>query len=603
VELRGTLSRAEFSNTQLDQEFKCSRSALLETQTELKAVQHALASAEYARTVLEEKGESQRQRLNDAKDQAVASCREAADSRLASVREESRLELAKISSRLQHAESAAQTAEQALACSRAQSVAAGENVTTLRCDLDHLRRELLDVGAVRASLEKEVTTTNSGLVDERQRVQAAFNELELQRNSLEVHVQELHVRLTDNSQRLAGQEKQEQQQRAILEASIKDRDFRIKDLELGVAELRDVANKNEAEAASYRQQVADLKATLEKMTEDGAQERRRMDDERKRLEEVVTCQAASVRESQEQYEKWRATNMEALDRVQYEKFSREAELYQTERVCGTELKEATRKMNEAQASLETSHEDIARLRHLLNSSQSELEQLKRDRAVDASDKAKEREKLDAAVKRSLTLEALREESTASMTRQAQTSTTSQLEASEKCANDMLESKRERHATISEYELRLETMRKEHESRLRSIEGRLTGEISRLHDQLDALLRENEQLKRVLSETRASQDRNSVQSQLENQIGRLQQHTDDLRKDLNRSSSLGSLRASVGIRDENSQAPVQFDRRIAHRMPSGVAPASSSLGTGGWVFGPPLDHSASDSHDLRTTLER
>merc|ERR1712048_795489 len=95
-----------------------------------------------------------------------------------------------------------------------------------------------------------------------------------------------------------------------------------------------------------------------------------------------------------------------------------------------------------------------------------------------------------------------------------------------------------NATASEYESRLERLRAEYESRIDSLQSRFGHNFERERARMDAVVRENDQLRRLLAERKANdvEGINSLHADLEKSISKLQQQTGEFRDDLSRSLS-------------------------------------------------------------------
>merc|ERR1712061_400757 len=92
--------------------------------------------------------------------------------------------------------------------------------------------------------------------------------------------------------------------------------------------------------------------------------------------------------------------------------------------------------------------------------------------------------------------------------------------------------------VAEYEQRLERLRAEYESRIESMQSRFKHNFERERARIDAVMSENEELRRMLAERKAADasSANSLHSELEKSISKLQQQTSEFKDDLSRSWS-------------------------------------------------------------------
>jgi len=85
------------------------------------------------------------------------------------------------------------------------------------------------VNAVRKNLESDLLNSRRELVDERARLQAMVDRLELQRSALEGETQTWQAKFAESAKSCADREATESKRIATLETSVHDRDVRLED--------------------------------------------------------------------------------------------------------------------------------------------------------------------------------------------------------------------------------------------------------------------------------------------------------------------------------------------------------------------------------------
>mmetsp|Transcript_104518 Transcript_104518/g.213167 ORF Transcript_104518/g.213167 Transcript_104518/m.213167 type:complete len:207 (+) Transcript_104518:1-621(+) len=127
-----------------------------------------------------------------------------------------------------------------------------------------------------------------------------------------------------------------------------------------------------------------------------------------------------------------------------------------------------------------------------------------------------------------------------LTQQLEEASTKHLQDKQGLEKELEELRRAKDRLTKEQEWRTERVKAECESRLQSLDSRHAAELEQQRARADMVLRENEQLRRFLSEQRkgSTLGMTSLQGQLEGHMARLQQHTEELRGDLHTSKTDG-----------------------------------------------------------------
>lgn len=131
--------------------------------------------------------------------------------------------------------------------------------------------------------------------------------------------------------------------------------------------------------------------------------------------------------------------------------------------------------------------------------------------------------------------------------------------------------------VLEREKRSEWLKVEYEKRIQSIESHHKAELEREKARVDSVLHQNDQLRRFFAEHKKSSTAgmSSLQSQLESHILRLQQHTSELRGDLDRSTT-----APMSPRGFESPSARGASQRVSGGVTAAPAAAPSAAGPTG-----------------------
>eukprot|EP00929_Paragymnodinium_shiwhaense_P041124 TRINITY_DN21383_c0_g1_i1.p1 TRINITY_DN21383_c0_g1~~TRINITY_DN21383_c0_g1_i1.p1 ORF type:complete len:1237 (+),score=290.65 TRINITY_DN21383_c0_g1_i1:149-3859(+) len=546
------LQQAEAARGQLELESHRVKLELTDFQRQARECRDALMGAELVKQGLQEQLEEQRRRMTHANDTALTSCRELSEQRLSLLAEEGRVSLASAVEKLQQAEAQTRAVESALAAAQIRCDAEAEAAQALRSSLEAGKADLQDAATAKSSLEAQLSASESALHQERRNLE----EIELERKVLKTELQSANDKIIDNTRSFEEKEAMHIQVAGVLEASIRDRDHRLEERQKQLAESvqaqaasrqalaeahaesRHLLTESQAEASSQQKRIADFKASLEKCAADAAEDKRRSEEERRRLEETLADQAKAAMEAQGQFERWREANLVSLQQEKNDGLAKLTKLDQEREKLRSECNERGIQLAEMKGRLDTAEEDIKRVRYLLSESQDNMSNLRLEYQRDEQLRTAESQQLQQEIKQvSASLQtALQSEAT--ITKKLEDAFAQHLEEERKLEREVAEAKRVGEQMVVEREQRLERLRTECDSRVKAIEARCARELERENSRVDTLLRENDQLKRLVAEQRqnSAQGMNSLQHQLEEHIQRLQQHTSDLRVDLNRSGS-------------------------------------------------------------------
>eukprot|EP00747_Dinoflagellata_sp_TGD_P021983 gnl/TRDRNA2_/TRDRNA2_128831_c0_seq2.p1 gnl/TRDRNA2_/TRDRNA2_128831_c0~~gnl/TRDRNA2_/TRDRNA2_128831_c0_seq2.p1 ORF type:complete len:1008 (+),score=235.61 gnl/TRDRNA2_/TRDRNA2_128831_c0_seq2:223-3024(+) len=556
-QLRRETPKLEAANAKLEQELRGSQQRVTELQRQVRESEDALATSVASNQNLRDQLEDERVRLTATQEAAIAAARDACQQKLNLSAESAQAELARASDQLKVAEQQSRQGEAELAQARALASAAEEATERLRHDLQQSKSELDDAGAMRKALEGQLADAKEELASDRSKLQSEIDSLEHAKTALEAESQAMHDRLLEVTKACTDRDAERTRISGALEAGIRDRDLRLEERERKLVEARDAAAEAAAEAAVQRQRNAEITTTLEAVTRDATEERRRLEEERHRLEETISAQSRTAQEAHVNYERWRESHMLSLRQVQEETVSKVNALDREKEICSSELTDSLKKLAETQARLEASEEDCNRIRYLLNESQSNISWVKQEKERSQDEGLAIKAQLQEEVKQvSGALEsAMRNE--VGLTQQLEEATARYQQERQKFEREQEDARRNLERQAAEADQRVERLKTEYEGRIQSIESRHGGELERERTRMDAVLRENDQLRRYMADQRksSSQGMTALQSQLESHIARLQQHTNELRGDLNRSAAAAmTLDGSSGVASPRLTAP-------------------------------------------------
>merc|ERR1719440_1484303 len=197
------------------------------------------------------------------------------------------------------------------------------------------------------------------------------------------------------------------------------------------------------------------------------------------------------------------------------------------------------KLTEALTKLDAAEQDLNRVRSLLSETQSTAERIKKEKDQEEKSSAAKGYQLqeELRLRQGALDSATRNE--VSLTQQLEELTTSHRQDRHRTDLEITELKRTSDEQLAERDQRIEWLKAEYEKRIQALESHHAGEVEREKGRVDAALLQNEQLRRFFAEQKKTSNAgmSSLQSQLESHISRMQQHTSELRGDLNRSQSL------------------------------------------------------------------
>eukprot|EP00928_Gymnodinium_smaydae_P012300 TRINITY_DN14468_c0_g1_i1.p1 TRINITY_DN14468_c0_g1~~TRINITY_DN14468_c0_g1_i1.p1 ORF type:complete len:1349 (-),score=386.82 TRINITY_DN14468_c0_g1_i1:106-3765(-) len=531
-----------------EQEHRGGQAALEDCRRQVQQRDDALASSELEQCSLREQMEAQRRRLTEAQDRAVITCRELADQRLAQAVDRHHDELQRQCERTRLVESQVQMLEGALDRSRTEAAGTADDAAQRRRELQRSNLELEELCEARRTLQDEVADMRRCLSEERTCLRALSDRSEQRRAADEREAAALQAKLAEAARTHAEREERYAQRLGALEAGVADRDHRVEDRERCLVESREATAKVAAEAASERQQVLDLQLALEK----AKTERLLLEEDRCRLEETAASRTRAATDAREQYERWREDRETSLLQAQDESASALRGLSDEKETFRSEIAGQRLELAEMRARLDGSEQDLSRVRYLLTESQNSAATARQDREKSDREASSSRAHLEGEMRKvSAALEnSLRTERTLAQT--LAEATERHREEQKKLLGDLEQARRSCDRSSIDHEQQLERLRVDCETRVQKLETRHGSEVERERSRMEGVLRENEQLRRFLTEARRSsaQGSESLQSQLENHITRLQQHTSELRGDLSRSgigldSSLAAPRSALG----------------------------------------------------------
>eukprot|EP00927_Polykrikos_kofoidii_P013273 TRINITY_DN15786_c0_g1_i1.p1 TRINITY_DN15786_c0_g1~~TRINITY_DN15786_c0_g1_i1.p1 ORF type:complete len:1478 (+),score=300.18 TRINITY_DN15786_c0_g1_i1:138-4571(+) len=536
-QLREHLAREEAARGTLEQERQDNQAMITDLKRQIRESVDALASAELSNSNLREQLEEQRRRLTDQADRELTTHRERTEDRISRICEQNQADLSRERERNRQFEEQVALIENQLTDVRSKADGHSEDATSLRRALEQHREEINDHHIARKATESHLGATKAELAEERARLQAQVDSLEIHRRQLDSEVQSQQARLYDETRCHAEHHAKHERLCGALETSVQERQVRIEEGELRLLEVRQAVAEVTAEANVHKQRAAALQASLERTTQEAFEERRILEDERRRLEDAITNHVKTASESQEQYERWCESHINSLRQVQDESMARVTALDSDKEVCRTELLDRENRLVETQTRLDAAEQDLSRIRYLLNESQTTVNHVRQEKLREENDHAAAREQLQQELKQvSSALEnALRIEVT--LTQKIEETSVRQREERFKLESQIEDTKRTSDANVNEREQRLERMRAEYDSRINSAETRYASEMERERLRSEAVARENDQLRKFLADQRKSSAHGmtSLQTQLESHIMRLQQHTNELRGDLGRTT--------------------------------------------------------------------
>jgi len=537
---RQNLSRLESTSSALDQNHQNSQQTVAELRQQLRESDDSLSLAVNGNEQLRAQMEEQRQRLTDGGDLALAQYQDAAEQRLLHVQEVSKVEIARTTELWRESEDQARSREVELGFLRAQEACVSEDVTSVRRELEHSRVQAETATNVKQVVEADLVETRKELADVRSRLQGTVDRLELQKSTLEAEVHSTSDRLRDVHRACGDRDAERGRHTDALEVGIKDRDARLEDKEKKLSEVREGHAEAAKDAASHSRRSQELQVALETLGQSSSEDRRRLEEECRRLEAAVGSASRLAQDGQSQYEQWRDAHMVSLRQLQDDGHSKHSTTEKERDSCRHELAEAARELSDARGRLEANEQEVLRVRYLLNESQSNVSFVKKEREREDHEHAETNEKLrEEAMQVSGALEAAMRNEVA-LTQQLEAATGRYQQERMKAQRELEELKNGGEQQISDVERRVERLKAEYEGQMQSLDMRHREELHRERKAIDALAQENGQLRNFLSEHRrtSSADMNSLHSQLESHIGRLQRHTEELRGDLNRSAVVG-----------------------------------------------------------------
>lgn len=342
-------------------------------------------------------------------------------------------------------------------------------------------------------------------------------------------------------QRARAEATQEATQKAATEA-----DAQLTALRTRVAELQASLDRTTRETALEREKIeSHAGLERERLETQASLERERLDGERRRLEDMLASQTQAAKESQEQYEKWRASHMDSLRQTQDENSSRVLELERQKDACKTQVDEMTQKLETTKAQLGISEEGLARLRSELAESLTSAQVAKQECDQQKHEISGVNQRWSDELNQASTALAAALRNEAELTQRLHDETSRHQQERQGLENDLQQARRSAEMQDLEKEHRIDRLKADYETRLRVSESRLSSELSKEQAKAEAVLRENDQLRQFMSEQRknSSSGMSMLHSQLEGSIVRLQRHTDELRGDIGGpSSALPSLAA-------------------------------------------------------------
>eukprot|EP00927_Polykrikos_kofoidii_P054963 TRINITY_DN4928_c0_g1_i1.p1 TRINITY_DN4928_c0_g1~~TRINITY_DN4928_c0_g1_i1.p1 ORF type:complete len:1023 (-),score=183.85 TRINITY_DN4928_c0_g1_i1:168-3200(-) len=512
----------------------------------------ALAAAVSGNEHLRKQLDEHKDRSREVGEAEMMSVRSKQENKMARAKDTQEVEIEAASEEIRSIESTMQMQASEAAKLETQAGTLSSEVEAMRSDLATWKARYEAASRARQGLEAELADARKDFARDRLRLQSAIDQMNPQNSAAEEELRTVTEQFKDAKRVLMLEETELKSRVGAIEDLVRDTQLALAEVNHRLAETVGVVDRTTAEAHESQRRAAVLQQHLENDIE---QKSREFAEERRRLEEQLASERDGAVKSREQSDQHREAHSLSFRRLQDECDSK-VEMLERERLRAEEQHRVGRLQNrtllaQQETRVEQLERDLNRVRLLLSESRSNLEWVRQERDRELREAGVVREHLHDELKNtSGALSALvHDESSAKA--QLDAAMTHQKDQNKQLSSAIDKAKQKCAAQHARHSEQLRQMMHEFDARARTSEVKNRDSILSGRMRLQALTRENDQLKRFLGEQQhaprlrteaapeiaagtAARSSSNHSSQLESHIQRLQKHTEELRSDLQRS---------------------------------------------------------------------
>lgn len=487
-------SRLEAANAACDAENHMKALALADLQRHIRESGDALAAAASGNEHLREQMGELRSRYDEMGDAEAAACRATREQAVAKARDDHAADVNAAQEQIGTAEAelAAQSSE--IYKLNSQNELIDAEIDALRNELEAWKAEYVKASGERQELEERFASGRKDFAQEKLRLQAAIGQVGPRSATVEAEIRAASKRLAEERRLDLTQGTEQVSRISEFEDLLRSTQSQLMDARARLAETTDTLKGAEGDLELHRQRAVDAQAGFEGELE---RKRREVDAEIRQLEEQLATERHSAHTSQAQSEQWRGAQQMSLRQLREECGAKvallEKEKIRAQEKHGADVVQARKDIAQQQKRMESMEQDLQRLQTQLTESQAKLSWARQEREQEDREAKLACERLEDELRKvssglSLALSSEEQAGTAVAVPLAVTGGDLVQEAADLRQRCKIQQE--------EVESRLRRVKLEHEAQLASVEAAHRDALDRGQGQLEAILRENEELRAI-----------------------------------------------------------------------------------------------------------
>lgn len=494
------LFRLETQVTSLESDEKMKEQQLKELRVELRRTDDALHAQQNANDHLRQQLEEQRDRFQTTNDKELQRARQAADEKLKAAKD---------------------LYDQDEQLGRQQLAALADLIDTKEADLEHKKQQCESVIAENSALERDIQMwknmfeqTNKQRVEHEQELgnlrldwtrrrlsiqetvdvtegkcQTAETDLDIMSNQFVEFKRQTSARETEITSRISA-----------LEEQLKTTKYHLQDAKVQLSEVTEHLRKVKNEGLMENQKQTEIIHKLERELDQQSFE---WQEEKKRLDNALESERRATNEHRERFEKWKEVHQQSLRQLQEESTIRlqncDREKNRLAEKSRQELENARKDLEMNQRKVEQLKEQISRSRNSYHEAQGALESVKRETQRNERSLSMMKQQYADEYRTVQAAGEAARKSESSMSRQYEQSKVRYDQDRKKMMKEFEDMKATGSAQLSEAEKRHHHAKTEFDSKLTQERSRLSTEMVLERTKMDGLVRENDQLKKILGD--------------------------------------------------------------------------------------------------------
>eukprot|EP00928_Gymnodinium_smaydae_P040306 TRINITY_DN27349_c0_g9_i1.p1 TRINITY_DN27349_c0_g9~~TRINITY_DN27349_c0_g9_i1.p1 ORF type:complete len:932 (+),score=257.17 TRINITY_DN27349_c0_g9_i1:60-2855(+) len=365
-------------------------------------------------------------------------------------------------------------------------------------DLAAVRLQYSSASSAREALEQELANARKEFAHERLKLQAAIEEIGPQNASAEAELHSLDEKFHAFKRDVLSQETELASRVGALEDLVRDAQRQLVDARTRLAETQDAVARAAADAIESERRERELQSEGEGKLE---RRRRELDEERRQLETQLANERHSAATSCEQSEQQCEAHANSLRQAREDCVARiaalEREKATTVEAHQEEVARTRREAQERRGRIEALERDLSRVRLLYTESQGNLKWVRQEREREQRESGTLRDRLEDERKYAAGGLSIAIEEEASAEAQLRAAQAEQAEQTRRFSREMAILRNKASTQQAQAIEQAEQLQRDVDGQARVAEARLVETVESNRVKLEALVRENEQLRSQL----------------------------------------------------------------------------------------------------------